>query len=118
MPSIFIDDGFTLNGQVPPKFGFPAVSVVYRLAAPEKVYAYLREHRLTGEQYLKAAVKLLGEHLVSWDARDQAGNAVPITERMLARVAHPVLERLLELVTGYGPDEREEDLKNSATGPG
>ncbi len=112
MPSIFIDDGFTLDAELPPKHGFPAIRFKYRLATPEKVYAYLREPKLTGVQFAQAAVKLLAEHLVEWDAKDNTGNAVPINERLLARVAHPVLERLLEHVTGYGPDAREADLKN------
>jgi hypothetical protein len=111
MPSIFIDDGFTLDGELPAKHGFPTIRFKYRLAVPEKVYAYLAEPR-NGQQRASAAARLLAEHLVEWDARDNAGNAVPINERVFYRVPHSVLERLLEHVTGYGPDAREADLKN------
>lgn len=112
MPCVFIDDGFTLDGCLEPRHGFPSVRFTYRLAHPEKVYSYLREPRSTGRQFMEAASKMLAEHLVSWDITDRAGNAVPISETTLRRIAHPVLEQMLDTVTGYGPEVREVDVKN------
>lgn len=112
MPSILIDDGFTLDGEIEPRFGFPAVKFKYRMAMPGKVYAYLTEPKLTGEERAAAAAKLLAEHLVEWDAKTNHGAFIPINEINLRRVAHPVLERLLDHVTGYGQKQREEDVKN------
>lgn len=114
MPSIFIDDGFTLSGEVEAQHGFPAVKFKYRLAHPEKVYAFTTEQKPTGKQRHAAICRMLAEQLVEWDATTPDGNAVPISEMILHRVAHPILERMMDHVLGYGPDysQREQDEKN------
>lgn len=112
MACVYIEDGFTLETVLEPRHGFPAVTIVYRLAHPEKVYAYLRVQKSTGRQFMDAASQMLLEHLVSWSVTDRLGNDVRITDAVLRRIAHPILERILDAVTGYGPDVREADEKN------
>ncbi len=112
MACVYIEDGFTLDAVLEPRHGFPAVKISYRLAHPGKVYAYLRVQKNPGKQFMDAASQMLLEHLVSWDVTDRSGNEVRISEITLRRIAHPVLERMLDAVTGYGPDVREADEKN------
>lgn len=112
MPSIFIDDSYTIDDVLEAKFGFPAVAFTYRIAHPEKAYTYLREPKTTGKQYADAIARILAEHLVKWDVTAPDGNAVPITEANLRRVAYPILEQLVERVVGYGREQRDADVKN------
>lgn len=113
MPSIFINDGLTLDATIEARPGLhPALRVKYRPALPEKVNGYLKELRLSGKAHTDAGVDLLAEHLVSWDAKDDAGNEVPISPRVLRRIYQPLLERLLDLVTTYSAPQREADLGN------
>lgn len=110
---LLIDDGFTLEGYIPPRKGVHGeVNFTYRLAPPKRVYEYGQEPRGTGQQMLNAVTKLLAELLVKWDVRDRQGNEVPITPAVLARVPVPVLEQMVNAVTGYGSAQREDDLKN------
>lgn len=116
MDSIFIDisDGFTLSGYLAERKGLhPAISFTYRPALPDKVATYHREMgQGNGAQAVGLTVKLLVEHLRTWDAKDRAGNSVPISEAVLRRVLYPVLELLASHVTGYVASQREQDEGN------
>ena len=117
MPAIYLDDGYTLDGLVPARLGYPPVRFKYRPALPEKVYAFTREPR-PASQHIDAVVTLLAEHLVSWDVKGRDGNLLPVTAHVLRRIAVPVLEAMLDHVTGYTAEQRAADLGNSGTGPG
>lgn len=112
MSCILIDDGFTLEGLIESRHGFPALKFTYRLAHPERAYAYMREPKNNAREQLDADVRLLTEHVVGWDAVDRQGNTIPANALTFRRVALPILDRMLQFILGYGPDRREADVKN------
>lgn len=113
MASIFIADGYTLNGRIEGLRGvYPPLKFKYRPALPARVYTYMQEGVANGEAKTKAVVDLLAEHLVSWDVAEE------ISERNLRRVYQPLLFQLVEHVTGYASVDAEADAKNSATASG
>lgn len=112
MRTLLIDDGCTLDGQVPAQGGVPAVSFRYRPALPEAVYEYTRAQKANGRQELKAVVDLLSAHVISWDVVDAKGDHMPVTADTLRRVPHRVQQRMVDLVTGYGPEQMGADAGN------
>jgi hypothetical protein len=110
--ALLINDGFTWEDTVPARGRFPSVTFRYRPALPEDVFDYLHAPKPTGKDVLRVAARLLAKHLVSWDVTDDKGDAVPVSEDVLRRVPHPVLVKMVDVVTGYGPDAEAADLKN------
>lgn len=111
MAKLLINDGYNLNGRVEPIGPWPAVAFVYRPALPERVQVYLDERGSKARS--DAAVKLLTDHLQSWDVDDDRGQPAPATEANLRRVPFPVREKLVDFVCGY---QGSADEKNSASG--
>lgn len=108
---ILIRDGYTLEGLIPARPGLHGeLRFSYRPALPERVVEYLRADKSTAAKEVGAAVKLLGEHLVSWDAEE------PLTPEgapgLLRRLPHPVLTALVDHVTGYSATDWAAREKN------
>jgi hypothetical protein len=112
MASLLIDDGYTFDGLIEARGPWPAVHFRYRPCLPEGVYDFLRGKRDTGKQSMRATMDMLMAHLVAWDITDPRGDLVPIRAEFLARLPHPVLERMLDHVTGYSAPESISDAKN------
>jgi hypothetical protein len=112
MPSILIpEDGFTLKGRVEPLPGLhDGVSFTYRPALPARVAAWTKAKGVSAEKNLAADLKLLTEHVTEWD--DDA----PIDEPTLRRVYYPVLQQMIDHVTGYSASVWEAAEKNSSPG--
>ena len=117
MPLRLIDDGYTLDDTVKTN-RWPAVAVKYRPALPAQTRDFVidRGKAETGEAEVKAISKLLEAQLVGWDIESAPGQPAPISYATVSRVPDPVLERLVDLVTGYGPKKAENDEKNSGSG--
>ncbi len=109
---LLIHDGYTLEDTLPKRGRYPAVVFRYRPALAEAVYEYRRASRDGGKEEARATVKLLKDHLVSWDVTDDKDVTVPITPEALAKVPERVQQWLVNYVTGYGPDQQEADVKN------
>jgi hypothetical protein len=108
-----IHDGYTMEAKVQLGRGLPPLIVTYRPALADEVYDFLRAPQATGKEKLKAVTDLLSAHLKSWNAADETGAAAPVSAESLRRLPHRVLERLVDLVTGYAPSgEAEADAKN------
>lgn len=97
MASIWINDGYTLDGVIPGRVGlYPETPFVYRPALAEHVHAYLMADRSTPPKRLAADLKFLAEHLVS--VGDHGG---PLQPDELRRVHHSALTAMVNAVTGY-----------------
>jgi len=112
-----IDDGYTLDGEVKAN-GWPKVAVKYRPALPAQTrdFVITRGRASTGPEEMKAVVALLKKHVLGWDIEEVPGKPAPVSEYTINRVPDPVLQRIIDLVTGYGPEQAAEDEKNSASG--
>lgn len=123
-----IKDGYTLPFEFA-KFGpWDPLKGEYRPALPDAVldYQLLYKRADTGKKRRTAMVNFLlggppGEkrvaRVVSWDmmevdAPQGEAAAVPITEDTLATLPTYRLERLVDIVSSYGVDDQEKDLKN------
>lgn len=107
------NDGYTMSGSIPAFGSLPEVNFRYRPALPDAVYEFLRANRGTGKDEMRAVVDLLSKHLVSWDVREKEdGETVPVTADYLRRVPHRCQQRMIDLITGYAPDEQGKDVKN------
>lgn len=110
--AFLIRDGFTLEGLVPARPGLHGeVRFSYRPAIPERVGEYLKADASTAPKELANHVKLLLEHLVSWDVEEN-GQPVPLDAAALRRVPHGALQVLLNHVTGYTATDWGEREKN------
>jgi hypothetical protein len=114
MPKLLIGDGYDFDGSIPAIGPWPAVTCKYRPALPDRVQEYFDAAAAGGKKRCDAAVKLLADHVTSWDVETEKGPA-PVTEATLRKVPYPVRERLVDLVTGYA-GQAAADEKNSATG--
>lgn len=114
MESVFCgDDGYVLAGKVPGLRGvYPTIRFRYRPCLPEETYSFLRKEKPTGAAMLAATTEVLKRHLVEWNVVDAAGQPVPITEGVLRKVYHPVLESLLNHVFAYAAADADADEKN------
>jgi hypothetical protein len=111
-----IEDGYTLDATVRvPRW--PAVVIKYRPALPAAVREFYLATRkaANGDAEVKAIAGILTKHLVGWDIEDN-GSPCAVTERAILHVPEPILQRMVDLVTGYGPEEQAADEKNSVTG--
>ena len=111
-----IDDGYTRTATVKAS-GWPAVTFVYRPALPAEVrdYVIARAKAQNGADEVKAVAGLLAEKMKSWDVL--AGEKpAPINLGTLRRIPDPVLQKFIDVVTGYGAEEAAADEKNSDTG--
>lgn len=105
---LFIDDGFTLEGKVERKPGhWPELRFTYRPASPAQVFAYRAVDRTDGAKVEAAAVKLVAGCVHAWNA----GEARP-EEANVKRLHFRVLDQMLDIVTGYGPDQQAADQGN------
>ena len=113
MPSIFIADGYTLDGSVKAFRRFPELKFRFRPPLHDEVqeWRYQFDRAASGREQAQATRALLEKHLVSWDA-GEAGTTLPITAENLKRVDPQVIGKLLDAVLGYGPEEQEADRKN------
>lgn len=107
---LLIDDGYTLEGVIAAGRAYPAVKFTYRPATQREVESYFLAGRQAPSQVVETRAKFLATHLCSWDAKDQAGNAVPIREEFLARINPVVAMMLVNFVLSQAP--LESDLKN------
>lgn len=122
-PSVFVPDGYTLNGKVDARPGlWPEVRFRYRPALHAAANDYLAQPRRNGDEATDADVALVVRHVQSWDAAsvDQAGLAVsiPLKPDILRKVHHGILTSMVNHVLGYTSPQQEADLKNSDTASG
>ena len=112
---LLIHDGYTSDGKVEAAGRWPELNFRYRVALPEAVFEYRRACRAGGKEELAAAVSLLKGQLVSWDATllaDGKEEGAPVSPENIRRLPAPVLDRLVDLVCGYGPAQAAADAKN------
>jgi hypothetical protein len=109
---LLIQDGFTLDGDIPARGPYPAVAFRYRPALAEDVYEYTQARVDSGKKRLEATVAIVAKHIVSWDVEDGDKKPVPITPATLARVPQPYLDAMLDHVTGYAYVGQAADAKN------
>jgi hypothetical protein len=107
-----INDGYTFAGRVEPIGPFPAVEVKYRPALADRVQQYIDASNRGGKERSDASVKLLTEHLVSWDVLDDKGEPAAIVDVNLRRVPYPIREKLVDMVCGYAGKASADDEKN------
>lgn len=118
MARLSLDDGYTLKSETKETYetcaGLPVVSFQYRPALPAALtdWRYALRMARSGKDEYEATLKLLTDHLVSWDIED-AGKTAPITTETLRRVPEPILAQLITTITAWAPKSAE-SLGNSA----
>ncbi len=114
MPSASIGDGFDFKGHVDPMPRlWDRVSFQYRPALPDEVFEYRGADRTTGKQALAHMVGLLISHVQSWDAKDRAGNLIPLTSNAMGKVHPRILDTMANYVVGWVSPDAEDGEKNS-----
>lgn len=113
MAKVLIRDGYTKTGRFPGKWGIPPVVFEYRDALPAAVNDFLAKIRnADGAVKTKAQIGILCSQIQSWDIEDEAGKQASVSEGNVRLLPHPLLEFLVDYVTGYKPDDAESDQKN------
>lgn len=113
MAKVLIRDGYTKTTTMPARFGMPAVTFSYRPALSQRAWEYAAAPKDTGAKHANEVVKLLTDHVVSWDIDgEKDGEVAEINAANLKLCPRPLLEFLVDCVCGYGPDEVEADRKN------
>jgi hypothetical protein len=113
MAGLLILDGFTLTAKIAARGPWPALTCRYRVALPAAVMTYSEDSRPSAAARMAATVKLLADHLASWDVTDDKGEVLPVTATNLRRVPMAYLDELVNHVSGYSSSAQEEDAKNS-----
>lgn len=113
-----IKDGYTLDFVVPGRGPWKAITGKYRPALPETVWEYQDATvNAGGKKRMVATVKfLLGggtDPLIrSWDLTDSKDEPITICEAAIRAIPAPMLDRLLNIVSGYALEEHEAEQKN------
>lgn len=100
MAKALIKDGYNLTGTIDPIGPWPAVTIQYRPALPDRAQEFFDAANRGGKTRSDAVVKLLIDQLVSWDIEDDSGPAA-ISEATVRRVPFPVRERIVDMIAGY-----------------
>lgn len=116
MPAAFIDDGYTCAGHLAEEPGlYEAVDVMYRPLTRREDAAY-QAYVLNcgdGEKGVIAAeqraAELVASHLVSWSIVDGKQRPVPITAANIGRLQPVLGGRLLSLIRGTRPSDKQPD---------
>ena len=106
-----IHDGYTLKGTVAASGRFPEVTFEYRPALAEAVADHIAAPKHTGKLAMKAFADLLLRHVLSWSILDR-GEPTGVTLDVLNRMPHPILVKMVDIVTGYSLEEQTADAKN------
>lgn len=112
MAKILIRDGYTQTGRFPGRWQLPSFTFEYRDALPAAVNDALVKMKGDGAAKTRAQVGLICSQIVSWDIDGEDGNPAPVNETNAKLLPHPLLEWLVDYVTGYKPDAAEADVKN------
>ncbi len=112
MAKVLIRDGYTREATFPARHGIHAVQFKYRPALPERAYGYLRASKANGPDQMREASNLLAEHLVGWDIDGDGDAPAPLVAASFKRLPLPLLDFMVDCVTGYGPDEAARDAGN------
>lgn len=117
--STTINDGYTLDFHVPGRGPWSAINGKYRPALAEACYEYQEATKgvVGGKKRMAAALRLIlgagtDPHIRSWDKTDAQGNPVAVSEAELRKLPAPQIDKLLDIVSGYGLEEQEADQKN------
>lgn len=124
MAGLLISDGFNLTYTIQARGCFPALTVDYRPAMPQRVYAWKKAAAKISSDTKSSPEKVneldfdndaafVAAHLVNWDCGE------PLTSASLKRLPYPYFLDLLNVVLGYitpdpktGESEQEEAEKN------
>ena len=111
-----ISDSYTETFHIPGRGPWSPLTGKYRPAMPEAVWEY-QDATTAGKKRMPAAVKLLlgggTDPLIrEWDLKDKNDVPIPISEAAIKKIPAPMLDRLLNIVSGYALEETEGDGKN------
>lgn len=104
-------DGFTLEDvyREGEDIIYAGVAIQYRPALQTQTAEFLDDPRA----FLVKGRALVLKHLTGWNvAGDTAEDAAPITAEVIAELAYPVLNWMVNCITGYAPRAEVEDAKN------
>ena len=113
-PFIEIDDGYTLDSDVPAMARlYAAIPFRYRPALPAEVVAFSRgQNRGAPEQEVTHQCQFILDHLVSWDVTNKRGELVRPSLEMLAKMYPNILASFVNHICGWQSPAREADAKN------
>lgn len=113
MSAPHINDGYELEATIPGRGPWPPLTFRYRPALLERTMEYLAQPKY-GKKGAANAIKLILEHVVSWDAAAHGKDGtLPVDEANLRKMPAPFVEDMVAVVTGYSELEQEGDVKNS-----
>lgn len=104
-------DGFTLSATY--RAGQPViysgVSITYRPALQVQAQEFLDDPR----KYVVKARELAAKHVTGWNvAGDDPDTVAPVSLDTVTELAYPVLDWMVNCITGYAPQTEAEDAKN------
>ena len=106
-----IPDGMTFDGVLPAEGRLPAIAFRYRPCLYLEMSEFYHP-KANGTEQGKAALKLVKEHLVSWDVVDKGGQCIPLTEDTLNHLGSR-MGALLNIIMTYAGEEQAASEKNS-----
>ncbi len=106
-----IDDGCNVKTVLPPKGMWGELTLEYRPCLPEKSMDYILARKDSGRRWLDAVWKLFDGNLLGWSVT-AAGQPVPVAPESLRKVPAPVVDRIVDVLTGYSLEQLEQDEKN------
>lgn len=106
-----VKDGFTLTDTYSPKPAnrYEGVSITYRPALSDEVFAFQRDSR----GYVAKGRDLVLKHVTQWNIQDtEPGTVAPLTPDVMKEIPFPVLDWMIDCIHGYAPKVEREDAKN------
>ena len=114
MPSVFINDGFSLKGKIEAVPGlFPSCEFSYRAGAPEVRLSV--EMAATLQARIEAESKIIADHYLGFHAVNDDGSLEPIVLKQdTIKRLHPAIFRtLVNHILGYVGPSVESEAKKS-----
>jgi hypothetical protein len=108
--SFIIRDGWTEEDTFPGSHWIDPLKFKYRPCLTMRFYEYQEAEKDTSKKLFNANIKLIQEHLVSWDVTDKNGVELPFTDdKIWTRIPHQIITYMRDCITGYGPNRPKKD---------
>ncbi len=99
-----IKEGMIIEDTFPGVAWMDKLKFAYRPILPERYYEYDAVDKKVGRDRFEANVKLLIEHLTSWDLFDESGAVVPLNnEKIYSCLPIQLTSYMIDCVLGWGP---------------
>ena len=115
-PSVFIDDGYTIDAVLEKTKFYPEVKVKYRPIGNvevSKVLGIIASYKNDPEKAERMAARYMAQRVVEWDATNHKGEPVEPSEQNMCRLEPHFAADLFKLLFTNDPDKTSDEAADA-----